>query len=63
MVKALPLLQSELPKLAGVYVSIFVGRNNPDEYPTRLIPFQVIVSTGKLKVTDSGMQSIVNVWL
>lgn len=47
--RALPAIRTELPKLQGTFVSVFVGRNDPSEFPQRLRPFQIIIETGELR--------------
>ena len=51
--KCLPnIRREELPKIKGLYLSVFVGiKNNPSECASRLHPFQIVVETGKVRCT------------
>ena len=50
LLKCLPDIRREFPKLRGKYVSVFVGKpKSPSTRASRLSPFQVSLETGKLR--------------
>lgn len=54
LLKVLDAMKSEQSKLAGKYVSVWVGhRSIPSLYPGRLQPFQIIIATWKVRDPDA----------
>lgn len=47
--KLLPAMRSEQPKLKGKFVSVFVGTRDPNSYPGRLQPIQVVIATWTIR--------------
>ena len=50
LLKCLPEIRKEFPKLQGKYLSVFVGETyNPSCYANRMTPIQVDINTGCIR--------------